>query len=33
MINGFTVTQPSDYDVIPAIEAAVDALGGVRLLE
>jgi hypothetical protein len=33
MIGGFTVTEPSDYEVIPALEAEVDAMGGVRLLD
>ena len=33
MIGGFTPTQPSDYEVIPALEAAVERKGGLRLLE
>ena len=32
MIGGFTVTSVADYDAIPALERAVEAKGGVRLL-
>jgi hypothetical protein len=31
MITGFTRTTESDYEVIPLLEAAVEARGGIRL--
>jgi len=33
MLSGFTVTEPSDYDLIPRLEEKVAARGGLRLLE
>lgn len=33
MIGGFTLTSPADYDVIPALETAVDQKGGLHLLD
>ena len=32
-IGGFTLTSPGDYDVIPALETAVDQKGGLHLLD